>query len=272
MYWTIPAPFPVPEMGLIDRIRSGEGVTIYRSDIKQLKDKSIELADGTTLETDILIYATGYNPQESIFSIEDAYKLGLPVPLDRLSDLKVDLETYDRRNKEMDEEVLRRFPRLAQSPTTPKPITHTQYRLYRCIVPLSLLEKQDRSLAFVGYLQGTSVSLIADISSFWAAAWLSGQLDITRDKNEIEWEVDYLNAFMRNRYGNRGAVMPVALLEWVSVSRYSLYYDYGCSNSMPFSVYQSHAARAGRASSKCQPVQTVASQGLSRISRDLEGK
>jgi hypothetical protein len=57
------------------------------------------------------------------------------------------------------------------------------------------------------------------VSNFlmWAVAWLSGQLDLTRGVKEIEWEVDYLNAFTRNRHGKKGAETPVALFEWISV-------------------------------------------------------
>ena len=204
-------------MELMDKIRNGDGVEVYRADITRLEGKTIYLFDGTEIETDILIHATGYSAQETVFSPKDAYELGLPVPFADLPSLEKDPGSYTRRSKEMDEEVLRRFPRLAQCPSKNNHPTYTQHRLYRSILPLSLLEKQDRSLAFVGYLQGTGISVIADVSSVWAVAWLSGQMDLTRELKQIEREVDYLNAFTRNRHGKKGAETPVALFEWISV-------------------------------------------------------
>jgi dimethylaniline monooxygenase (N-oxide forming) len=217
MFWGIPNPIPIPEMDLIDKIRNGDGVEVYRADITRLEGKTIYLSDETEIETDILIHATGYSAQEMIFSLQDAYELSLPVPFADLPTLEKESGFYAQRSKEMDEEVLRRFPRLAQSPSKNNNPTYTQHRLYQSILPLSLLEKQDRSLAFVGYLQGTGISVIADVSSLWAVAWLSGQMDLRRDVKEIEWEVDYLNAFTRNRHGKKGAETPVALFEWISV-------------------------------------------------------
>jgi dimethylaniline monooxygenase (N-oxide forming) len=218
MFWGIPAPFPVPGTELIDKIRNGDGVEVYRADIIRLDGRTLHLSDGTELETDVLIHATGYAAQQTIFSLEDAYELGLPVPFRRLPALEAKPGSYIQRSRQMDEEVLRRFPRLAQCPSKYEQATYTQYRLYRSILPLSLLEKQDRSLAFVGYLRGMGISVIADISALWAVAWLSGQMDLTRDLEEVELEVDFSNAFIRNRHGKKGAETPTALFEWVSVS------------------------------------------------------
>jgi len=203
---------------LIDKIRSGDGVEVYRADITRLEGKTLHLSDGTKLEADILIHATGYAAQQTVFSFEDAYELGLPVPFCQLPALEAKPGSYIQRSRQMDDEVLRRFPRLAQCPFKYKQVTYTQYRLYRFILPISLLEKQDRSLAFVGYLRGMGVSVIADISALWAVAWLSGQMELTRNLEEVEWEVDYFNAFIRNRHGKKGAETPTALFEWISVS------------------------------------------------------
>jgi dimethylaniline monooxygenase (N-oxide forming) len=192
-------------------------VTVHKADITRLEGKSIYLSDGSTLQTDILIYATGYAHHEPIFSVEDSYSLGLATPISHLSSLEPDMESRTKRAEEMDKVVLERFPRLVNHPSIPGPPTYTQHRLYRSILPLSLLEKQDRSLAFVGYLQGAGICVIADVSALWCVAWMTGNLDVKREKKEIEWEVDYLNAFMRKRWGRIGKEAPVSTFEWGSV-------------------------------------------------------
>jgi hypothetical protein len=220
MYWCTPPPYPVAHTEVLDRVRRGDGVTIHVADITRLEDKNLHLSDGNTLQTDILIYATGYAYHEPIFSVEDSYSIGLPIPIDRLSSLEPDTEAHTKRAEDMDKLVLERFPRLADHPSKPRPPTYTQQRLYRSILPLSLLEKQERSLAFVGNLNGAGTCVIADVSALWCVAWMTDKLDVKREKEDVEWEVDYLNAFMRKRWGDRGREAPISVFEWGSVRCY----------------------------------------------------
>ena len=119
---------------------------------------------------------------------------------------------------EADKAVLAKFPRLANPPVQPKDPTYSQYRLYRSILPFPLLEKGDRSLTFVGYLQGAAICIIGDVSSLWAVAWMTGKLDIEREMAEMEKECDLLNAFIKRRYLNAAREIPYFPFEWSTVS------------------------------------------------------
>lgn len=204
-------------MDVVNAVRKGDSIKIHRADITNLVDKTIHLSDGTSLETDVLIHATSYAYHDSVFSEEDAYKLGLSVPCSRFQELGGDPNTYSKRDEDLEQEIIRRFPRLAEFPHKSSPKTHTEPRLYRHVLPLPFVEKQDRSLVFVGFFHGLAYATVCDITGLWAAAWLSNQMDFNRDMKDIEWEVDYLNAYERKRYGNRGSKTPV-VLEWLSVS------------------------------------------------------
>lgn len=204
----------------MDRIAEGdENISVHRADITKLHGDKIHLSDGEVLQSDVLIYATGYAMHQPIFSIEDAKEFGLPTPIDPSSPAS----TTSLDHIEFRAQFIQRFPRLEHAPASKHPPQYTQYRLYRSIVPLSLLGKNDRSLAFAGFVQGAGTSVLCDVIALWTVAWLTDQLDVARTMNEIEREVTMLNDFARVRYGSSGAQLPTATFEWHSVSSTSLY-------------------------------------------------
>lgn len=222
LYWTCPAPFPVPEPELINCIKAGNGISIHRATIVHLSGKTVHLSDGTELETDVLIYATGYATHQPIFSLEDAYQLGLPVPIDKLASLEPSTAERIKRDEDAENAVLQLFPRLKEHPWKDRRAVYTLPRLYRYILPLPHLQHGERSIAFIGYLQGSAIPIIADVSSLWAVACMEGELQTKRTFEDVEREVDYLNAFCRLRWGKRGQQIPSALFEWKSVSFFFL--------------------------------------------------
>ena len=215
----------------LDAIRSGEVVKVYRRDITALSDSNVILDDGSSLRTDLLIYATGYRIAPTMFSPSDAAHLGLPVPVSQVP--PAEGEKWSRLEAKADEEVCRLFPRLSTPPTPP---THppqrllppirggdegelTPYRLYRSILPLSLLEADDRSFAVVGAIAVTSTGIVSEAVALWAVAWLTGQLDVKGKKavEEVEREIAVVNAFKARRYLQHGRRVPAATYEWLSV-------------------------------------------------------
>lgn len=175
--------------------------------ITKLSGRHVHLADQTTLTTDMLIYA-----------------IGLPVQISHIPSLtgNHDAQWPTQAMEEADKEVLAKFPRLSNPPVEPKKPTYTQYRLYRSILPFPLMKKRDRSLTFVGYLQGAAICIIGDVSALWAVAWMTGKLDIERDMDEMEKECDLLNAFIKRRYLNAGREIPYLPFEWMTILNYML--------------------------------------------------
>jgi len=166
------------------------------------------------------------------------------------------MESRTKRAQEMDRVVLERFPRLADHPSKPRPPTYTQRRLYRSILPLFLLEKQDCYLAFVGNLNGAGTCVIADLSALWCVAWITGKLG----KEDVEWEVDYLNAFMRKRWGDKGKEAPVSTFEWGSV-RFSGFGEYLTLTGII--VEERDASRGRFRDPEFEPAQTVVTARVS---------
>lgn len=229
----------------LDAIRSGE-VKIYRKDITALSDSSVILDDGTSLQTDLLVYATGYQIASTIFSPLDAAHLGLPVPVSLAPPAEV--EKWTRLDAEADAEVCRLFPRLSKPPVLSMPRSirggdegpgegeFTPHRLYRTVLPPALLDADDRSFAVVGAIAASATGIVAEAVALWAVAWLTGHLDVkvkegtggprprVRVVEEVEKEIALGNAFKARRYLHVGRRTPTVMYEWLSVRVLSFFF------------------------------------------------
>jgi hypothetical protein len=211
-------PYSVPDEKIINLIREGKVITIHREEITKLSGNQIHLSNGTTLDTDMLVLATGWKTIYPIFSEEDSLALGLPVKIDRLPSLAPSMEYPSQAYQKATDRVLQLFPRLAKPPVQPREPTYTQNRLYRFIVPLPFVKLDDRSLVIVGRLAGVGTSVINDVSALWAVAWMTGKIKVTQSMEEIESEVDLYNAYVRRRYFDGGRHAILFIYEWISVS------------------------------------------------------
>ncbi|PVF97892.1 hypothetical protein CPB86DRAFT_401026 [Serendipita vermifera] len=217
VYWCPQVPYSVPDETIVNIIREGKKIILHRAGITKLSGKEVHLTDGTILETDMLVYATGYDTHVPIFSEKDCLELDLPVRIDNLASLDPNLQYPSTAYQRAEEWVLQKFPHLANPPFKPRGPTYTQYRLYRFVTPLSLAKKDDHSLAFVGYLGGVGTAVIYDVTALWAVAWLTGDIKIENSAEEIEEEVDLFNAYIRKRYVNAGRHTSLFVYEWLSI-------------------------------------------------------
>lgn len=216
LFWNVRNPFIVPDQTIMNLVREGKQIIVHRAGITKLSGKEVHLSDGTSVETDMLIHATGYNTHNPIFSEKDSFELGLPVRIDHLAALDNTAQYPTPQSMKADKEVAHEFPRLRDPPVPPRAPTYTQYRLYRFMVPFPLLKSNDRSLAFVGFLTGVAMTILTEVSALWTVAWLSGQLEVKRKEEEMEWEMDLVNAYIKRRYIGTGRQDPVLNFEWFS--------------------------------------------------------
>jgi len=158
-----------------DLVRNGT-ITCHRADITSLSDHTIHLSTGKTLQTDALIMATGWNARPTIEFLPKGIdaELGVPYRADKPDPLI----------RQADSEVFAELPRIRQQPASlrrPSPDEAAQtlarpYILHRQIIPPT--QKFGRSIAFLGAVGSTQTYLLAELSSLWATAWLTGQLDV----------------------------------------------------------------------------------------------
>lgn len=131
---------------------------MIRSEITALEGTYVVLSDGERLHTDAVVFATGYNKSEPIYSPELAAELGVVTDLATYPPhLR---EKWDNLDMLADQEVVRLFPRLANPPMpNNKPVKNAPCRLYKDILPPELARKNDRSLVFAGAVGVASTAM-----------------------------------------------------------------------------------------------------------------
>lgn len=171
-------------------------VRVVRGEVERLEEGRIVLEDGKTLESDILLCATGWSYGQPLFSDHEKLRLGLPLSLDSNADLlEADRGHWTDLEAEADRKVLRRWPYLAQtSRFKSKPPATTRYKLYNMIVPV-----EDNSIAFLGIPVLPNSYHTALATTLWAIAALDGIHQLP-SKQEMERDVAYINRWNARRY------------------------------------------------------------------------
>lgn len=71
----------------MEAIHQGERIHVARTRIKSMEKRTLHLTDGTSINVDTLIFATGWKePVNQMFTPKLAAQLGLSVPWESLSD------------------------------------------------------------------------------------------------------------------------------------------------------------------------------------------
>ncbi|KAF1996572.1 FAD/NAD(P)-binding domain-containing protein [Amniculicola lignicola CBS 123094] len=174
-------------------------VHVHRNDIEKLEDHIVVLKDGPSVPIDVIVCATGFQNGFPFFDAEERARLGLPHP--RPADETA--KEWEKLEKEADQEVLRKYPKLAkapviQSPDDPK--TKTPNRLYNCITPV-----EDHTIAFVGNIYVPNGFRAAEVQAIWTTALFDGMVQLP-SKAAIQKDVAWVNAFINRRYPTHGSL------------------------------------------------------------------
>ncbi|KAG9000142.1 hypothetical protein FRB93_012817 [Tulasnella sp. JGI-2019a] len=166
-----------------DLVKS-DAIKIHIADINHISAKTIHLSTGTTLETDALIFCTGWKYIPAIKFLPEGIEkdLGLPYTSTE-SDPLVDAA---------DKDILSQFPRLARQPVinpnlrvmrgegrvpvTPEDakVNIHPFQLYRFIAPPT--NRFDNSITFNGLMQCINTAMNAELQGLWSVAYLTGKL------------------------------------------------------------------------------------------------
>ncbi|RMZ87300.1 hypothetical protein DV736_g5479, partial [Chaetothyriales sp. CBS 134916] len=178
---------------LFDFIRSGQ-VRVHREDIEALAPHKVLLANGTSLDSDALITATGFSAKPTLKFSPPSLHSDLGVPTTSYSEAQREFWRYLNHKSELT--IAATYPRLLMGPfkapksTVVQPynpgidpeLQHTPYRLYRAIAPPGLTVQADRSLVFIGMLGGSIAATIRlELQCLWAYAYLNDKLTINTD-------------------------------------------------------------------------------------------
>lgn len=169
-------------------VRESGRVRIHIADPVRLSPGTIHLSDGTALETDLLVCATGWRHVPSLRFLPEGIErdLGLPHALGEDEPCwRPDLVAR------ADAEILSRFPRLRDQPTqNPRLVPLTEapgivgpptpdlapYHLHRFLAPPSPALLASRDIAFPGHMMNFVHAVIAQVQAIWITAYFDGAL------------------------------------------------------------------------------------------------
>ncbi|KAH0165362.1 dimethylaniline monooxygenase (N-oxide forming), partial [Aureobasidium melanogenum] len=178
-------------------VRQGK-VKVHIADVVKLGQNTVLLSDGTNLKTDALVCATGWKARPPITFLPQGLDaaLGLPGNSTATPSSSNDFATADT-------EILSRFPRLRDQPSTPIPggdttadATTLPFTLYRFMAPSSTPFNQP-SIAFAGMITTISTSLCASLQALWITAYLSSSLTRVPSSPESASQ----SAILHSRFG-----------------------------------------------------------------------
>jgi hypothetical protein len=177
-----------------------------------MSENTASLSNGETVPADAAIFGTGWEFRSTLFDPADALELGTNA---LLKDEDAATSAYwQKLEADAEKEVLETLPILKAPPPHHEPdVEYTPRRLYRYILPSSLVEKNDRSLVFLGLVTNTQTSIYAEVSALWGVSWMGSLLDISKSKEELDYEIAKVNAWMARRYLSRGRTRQIASAE-----------------------------------------------------------
>lgn len=195
-------------------------VTVIRDEPHALRKNAMCLKSGDSVQTDFVIMCTGWGDHFAMFGEAQKRELGLPHKAQ--NSLAKDL--HDRDWRSIDHaaaaSVDEKLPFLSKGPIVKNPastlVPQRQWRLYRRVIPFSLAQKGDRSLAILGQIHTVQTPLVASVQSLWAILYLLGELDLPQDDAMVT-EIAEWNAWTRKRYVSQGRKFPYSLYDFLPV-------------------------------------------------------
>jgi cation diffusion facilitator CzcD-associated flavoprotein CzcO len=162
----------------LELVREGK-VKIHIADVQELGNGTVLLSDGTQLETDAIVCATGWKARPPLKFLPEGLDAQLGLPSSKPPSPSE--STFEA----ADAEILSQFPRLQNQPKTPIPggdtaadKTTQPFTLYRFMAPPSTM-LSDPSIAFAGMITTISTPLCATLQALWVTAYLSSTMSRT---------------------------------------------------------------------------------------------
>lgn len=213
------------ETDFFDLVRSGK-VRVHVGEIDHLGPGQVHLADGTVLDSDVLMAHTGWQQTPPLKFLPEGIEAELGLPhRQTLATANVGLASEKSLIQKADAEILSKFPRLKDQPkfdnyttiteqdgiATPgedddeKPSNDlTPYMLYRFMVPASARLLRQRDIAFTGMVFNFSTIITAHIQGLWVSSYFSGRLvndPTSATEDEKAMDAIRYETVLHNRFG-----------------------------------------------------------------------
>jgi thioredoxin reductase len=202
---------------IVDEIHSGSRIKLYVGELDSLDASSLSITktsgEKESIDTNTVIWCTGWKSSTSFFSAADTAALGLPVPV--LSQTLEQQKHWAALHEDADAQILELLPELAKWPVEESREDTTNYRMYRQVASPHTLATADRSIFFAGFISNTMTAVVSELVGLWGVAWMEGLLnpEDLPEEAEMEKEIAKSHAWMARRYGARGNTHPNIVFE-----------------------------------------------------------
>jgi len=214
---------------IFELVRNGT-VNVNIADITRLSPHTVHLSNDTTVESDVLLCATGWKHVPPIKFLPEGIDVELGIP-HKPAGAAEPLFTNDAVEK-ADAEILARFPRLKDQPVQNKnlkalidtpgvstaeainPYTPlTPYTLYRFMAPASARFLRTRDIAFAGFVMSFHTYAVAHAQALWINAYFNDELPASvlppatprsakeEEKEEKDLETMKYETVLHSRFG-----------------------------------------------------------------------
>ena len=208
MFWLYPGGTITHERDLetLRLVDEEKLIHVDRAHIISAKSRSVTLNTGATIETDGIVWCTGWELSNNrLFSPDLANELGLPVEMDKLP--LNERKYWDGLDTEAGDRIVDLYKVLRSPPVEPAhDMPFSTFRLFRYIIPPKLAARGDNSIVVMGnYVSGGQGQLAADVVSLFAVAYLEDMLppatkSLLRDTVAMHKDIALVDAFRRKRY------------------------------------------------------------------------
>ncbi|KAE8362922.1 cofactor FMO1 FAD enzyme [Aspergillus caelatus] len=187
-------------------------VTVHRTEIESLSHLDVvNLKNGFSVPTDIVIHCTGFEKGYSTFSPLLQEELGLHYDSSSFSRWTV-------LDAQAEQKVNAQLPILNNSPFDS--LEHKKHsqgpnRHYRRLIVPELAAKGDRSILFPGHIHSAFTPLAAELQALWGFAFLNGWMEVP-GQEEMEVEAATFNAWTRKRYIEQGKKHSYFIYDYIS--------------------------------------------------------
>ncbi|KAL1960895.1 hypothetical protein VTO42DRAFT_5878 [Malbranchea cinnamomea] len=231
------------ETDFFELVKNGDKIKIHIGEIDHLSPGKVHLANGTELESDVLVAHTGWKHVPPVKFLPEGIEkeLGVPHPTAEKAPAE-DLANQQELIERADKEIFERFPRLKAQPVWNKnyvPLTDqkgiksddevspykplTPFMLYHFMVPPSERFLRTRDIAFVGMVSNFSTPLTAHLQSLWVSAYFSGTLPNDpaaaagdeASMQKLRYETVLYNRFGKWRYPTEAHRAPAHIFDAV---------------------------------------------------------
>ncbi|KAA8646116.1 hypothetical protein EYZ11_005526 [Aspergillus tanneri] len=187
-------------------------VTMHRTEIESLSHHDVvNLKNGTSVATDIVIQCTGFDKGYDTFSPQLQEELGLHYDPSTFSKWTV-------LDAQAEQKVDALLPILKNSPFDS--MEHKKHgqgpnRHYRRLIVPELAARGDRSILFPGHIHAALTPVAAEIQALWGFAFLNGWMKVP-EQEEMEMEAATFNAWTRKRYIEQGKKHSYIVYDFIS--------------------------------------------------------